>query len=226
MAANWLANTVIALSAIAAALALLDFFLSDRQKAWTQRTTLNASRKLDELKRLPLADWWRQGGLWQWTVFILCGGFFLYAHSLPHPSGVDPIPGPPIYGYVLVLGASAFLARGVIKYVLPIVAKSPASVGFWLFPFVVGAAFAFGLYGITHYPSVPGTLNMAFFSGILAFIASIGVLAWIVAVLPLALIYLLAAVLAVAEFVVRRVAQYPRGPVLALSVLIGGYRRS
>jgi hypothetical protein len=38
----------------------------------------------------------------------------------------------------------------------------------------------------------------------------------------LGLAYLASAILYVCEFIIRRIAEYPKGPVLALSALIGG----
>jgi hypothetical protein len=49
----------------------------------------------------------------------------------------------------------------------------------------------------------------------------IAVIFWAVVALPLAVIYLLTILLFCSEFVVRRIAEYPKGPIFAGSVLLG-----
>jgi hypothetical protein len=49
----------------------------------------------------------------------------------------------------------------------------------------------------------------------------IAVIFWAVVALPLLVIYLLTVVLFCCEFIVRRIAEYPKGPIFAGSVLLG-----
>jgi hypothetical protein len=214
-------NTIIALSVVVAGLALLDFLLSPKQKAWFNDKAVAAWVRLDELKRFPLVDWWRNGGKWQWAILALSWLFFAYANSIPHPSGKEPIPGPPWVGYLAAIMTATMIGRWTIKYILPVVAKSPTSVGFWIFPIAVFSVTAFGLYGLARYPIVPGSFTLAVF-GITAFFGTMVIFALIVAVLPLVLIYAASAILALVEFIVRRIAEYSRGAILAVSVFVGG----
>lgn len=219
--ATLLANAIIVLSVVVAGLALLDFLLNQEQKAWFNDKAVATWIRLDELKKFPLVDWWRDGGKWQWTILALSWAFFVYANSIPHPSGKEPLPGPPWVGYLAAIMIATMIGRWTIKYILPIVAKSPASIAFWVFPIAVCSATALGLYGMVRYPVSPGSISSALF-GITAFFGIMVTLAWIVAVLPLALVYLAAAILALVEFFVRRIAEYQRGAILAVSVLVGG----
>ena len=49
----------------------------------------------------------------------------------------------------------------------------------------------------------------------------IAVIFWLVVALPLIAIYLLSILLFCSEFIVRRIAEYPKGPIFAGSVLLG-----
>ncbi|WKA29810.1 hypothetical protein [Bradyrhizobium roseum] len=223
MLGGLLADLIIILSVVVAGLTLLDFYLSPKQKAWFNDKAVAAWVRLDELKSFSLVEWWRDGGKWQWTILALSWAFFLYAASIPHPSGTEPIPGPPWVGYLAAIMTASMLGRWTIKYILPVVATSPRSIFFWLLPFLVCGVTAFGLYGLNRYPPVPGQFNFSSgLFGITAFFGSMITLAWMVAVLPLVLVYLASATLALIEFTVRRIAEYPRGPILALSVFVGG----
>ena len=59
-------------------------------------------------------------------------------------------------------------------------------------------------------------------SGILAFLGTMGLFAWVMAALPLLVVYVLAMTLSSAEYLVRRIAEYKRGPLVAVSVVVGG----
>jgi hypothetical protein len=49
----------------------------------------------------------------------------------------------------------------------------------------------------------------------------IAIIFWLVVALPLAVIYLASIILFCAEFLVRRIAEYPKGPIFAGSLLLG-----
>jgi hypothetical protein len=215
-------NILIVAGALVALLGLVDFFLTERQKTWVETRAIAAWDRIDEMKKFPLTEWWRRGRLWQWAVTLLCCAVFAYGWALPNPSGQDPIPGPPWLAFATVMMVAFIISRWVIDYLLPMLSPPPTSVAFWLFPVVVGALTALGFVGLTRVPSAPGTFGIGAVSGILAFFGTMGLFAWVMAALPLLVVYLLAVSLSSVEYLVRRIAEYKRGPLVAVGVLVGG----
>jgi multidrug transporter EmrE-like cation transporter len=215
-----LLNIIIGASVFVALLTLVDFFLTERQRESLEDSAIATWDRLDEIKKFPLTEWWREGRVWQWAITLLSCAIFAYAYSLPHPSGENPIPGPPILSFAVVMATAIIIARWTIDYLLPMLSPPPVSVTFWLFPIVAGLLTAVGVIGMMRSPPAPGSAMSIL--GILGFFASMGLFAWAIAALPLLLVYLLAIILSCVEYLVRRVAEYKRGPVLAISVLVGG----
>lgn len=215
-----IANIVIAATAFVAVLALADLFLAEHQKRRFSNQAVAAWDRIDEMTRFPLATWWREGPRWKWAITLLCCFFFAYAWTLPHPSGQEPIRGPPWLVFAFYMMISVFIARWIIDYVLPMLSPPPTSVVFWLFPVALGVLTIFGFLGLVRFSPPPVTL-VATISAMLAFFGSMGIFAWAIAALPLLVVYAFAATLSTLEYLLRRIAEYPRGPILAISIIVG-----
>jgi hypothetical protein len=228
-----LATVFIWFSVAAIVLKLADIFLSKAQKEWLSNAVLKIWSALDEAKGWSFANWltkpdtkWWEGlGL---VVFALLASYsiFLVSYSMYHIL---------VHGFerefkfhfqqtmqlwigalVIVFSTSGIFVRRTVEFDSNIV-RILAIIS------VFGAFLSLIVAGFSHYFSAS-----AFSLSEQDILFAIGVLVGypVVIVLPiwvaLGLAYLASAILYVCEFIIRRIAEYPKGPVLALSALIGG----
>lgn len=222
-------NLVIACSLIVAGFTALEVLLSDKQKKTSEAAFIRLWSRLDDLKRYPLTDFLRQRDVWRLSSGIMFG-ILLFVSAIhaaindPRQSDINWF-GPSGIAVVALLLLvvfywSSLVADGVgwlVHHLMP----SRASWMFWIVPVVAALAFAVGAGIFILFMDIARPLATV---GIILLLASVclGVL-WVMTLLPLLLVHsgIAGLLLSVAEFVTRRLAEYPKGPLLAVSVLVG-----
>jgi hypothetical protein len=220
-------------------LALLDIFVSDKRKQWLDDRTVRLWHWLAEAKRLSFLDW-LQGyrRLIVWTGVILSSAYMAWAFekTLAPITQVVPV-ALCIFGIGLffglkiirrILGASSLFRAVIRATIIVAVTLAPAVIFFgsvYIFQDTfLGLANEYVAGVAAHTP----TLGLALFAFLflLALIlcgnlTTIAMIFWLVVALPLAAIYLVSVLLFCSEFVLRRIAEYPKGPIFAASLLLG-----
>jgi hypothetical protein len=211
------ADVLIGLSTAIFALALLEIFLSEEQKRSLANGVLQIWNVLDEIKRRSYLEWFRRGKSIPKVLFVLAiclvsllllfvaSGRSTEAEYLFFVAAICiAIPFILLTAWFVIsrllepLGAFETLVRIVL---LALILYLPAWIGK-------------GIEVVTdsYFLNVVATA--------LAIYAYAMLLIWFVATAPLVFAYALTAVLWTCEFVVRRIAEYPKGPLLAVSGLI------
>jgi hypothetical protein len=230
---SMLATLTIWLSAAVAVLVLVEIFLSKAQKEWLSNAVLKIWSSLDEAKGWSFADWLIKPGPKWWeglalVVFALLASYsiFLVSYSMYHilVNGFEREFNFHFYqalqlwfgALLIVTSTSSIFVRGTVEFdsthvrILAILSVFGAFVG------LIGP-------GFSHYISA-STFSLSEWDVLFAIGILVGYPA--VIVLPiwaaLGLTYIASAILYVCEFIIRRIAEYPKGPVLALSALFGG----
>ncbi len=220
-------------------LALLDVFLSDSQKKWLDDRTLHAWHWLAEAKRKSLLNWLqrhRQSIAWTGVVLVSVYMTWAFEKALAPLSQVITI-ALCIFAVGLFFGlkiiqftlSAASLFRAVIRATIIVVATLAPAVIF----FTLVSTFKGGLIGLAKefaagVAAHTVTLGLALFALfylwaliLCVHLTVIAVIFWAVVALPLLVIYLLTVVLFCCEFIVRRIAEYPKGPIFVGSALLG-----
>jgi hypothetical protein len=234
-----LATLLIWLSVAVAVLALVDLFLSKDQKTWLSDVVLKMWSILDEAKGWSFADWVKKPEPKAWLGIILGVGVavaWIYKYTV-----LDTFEGESAFsrffmgsllgacvGWVAVNAMNhilerllqfssakhlagklvmALLGSGTVLFLL-IVATSLLSDRFWESD--LHTAIGVSLYVLK--------LGLGLLFAVICFL----LLCSVVIFVSMAVAYIASATLCVGEFVVRRIAEYPKGPVLALSALCGG----
>jgi hypothetical protein len=228
-----LATIVFYFSAAVAILALLDLFLSDSQKVALSNTVVGAWSLLDEARGWSFADWLNQRRAKWWLaigpgVFSAGSMVFYYRRLFELRRTIEgiPQPEPPLFGYIMSVWIVFILITLVSRPIIAHVLKLNSGKHFWLklWLLLLGSvalydAALFGLLDPLKDKVSDSIFTLAIFALLpLSFLAlSIMAIfmAWVVA-------YAATIMLFVGEFVVRRIAEYPKGPILALSALLGG----
>jgi hypothetical protein len=220
-------------------LAILDVLLSDKQKKWLDDRTLHVWHWLAEAKRKSLLDWLRQHyHLIAWTGVVLVSVYMTWAFQ----KALAPLPqvitvALCIFAIGLLFGLKIVQLTLRAPSLFRAVMRATIIVGITLMPALIFlalvSAFKSDLVGLakayaTAAASHQLTLGQALFA--LFYLCSlilcvhltvVSVIFWAVVALPLLVIYLLTVVLFCSEFIVRRIAEYPKGPIFAGSVLLG-----
>jgi hypothetical protein len=218
-------------------LALLDVFLSNKQKQWLDDRTVRMWHWLADAKRKSLLDW-LQGHrrLIAWGGVILATIYMAWAFA----KALAPIT-QVIVVALCIFAVGLFFGLKIVRSILRgsslfrVVVRATIIVVITLAPFVVffGSVYAFqgDFLALANEYAVAGdtlTLGLALFglffiSGLILCIhlTVIAIIFWSVVALPLAVIYLISIFLFCSEFVVRRIAEYPKGPIFAASLLLG-----
>jgi hypothetical protein len=203
-----MAELVAALAVCLAILSLLDLLLSDCQKSSVGAVYLGLWNRLDDLKRLsPIFRLrhfdWRQRAV---VILILTViqpflfSFLLYIHTgvaLPPNFHLHSL----AWDFVNAVGTLYVLSFRTLRGFLL------RSIGVTI---IVTAAKMFEVYILGVFWTIPSWL----------FVFSWG-FCFIILALPVLLAYLITAFLALGEIVVRRIAENSKGPILALSALLG-----
>jgi hypothetical protein len=234
-----LSDIVLILSSFVGILALLDLLLSEQQKQMIQDQTIRFWAWLDELKKLRFADWFRNR-----PARILLG---LMAGAIVFTC-VNPI----LLLPVLIMFSFATGEAGVFILVPLFIILLILMVLFWLWlgsriiatllrPSnkyrVIGRAVIIGVlllsmpivsyltferlpenWGSSLFVYIPLLVTLLFvgFGGVFLLVY------WAAAVIPLLFAYTATVLLYTLELVVRRIAEYPKGPILGISAGCAG----
>lgn len=232
-------DTALAVASAVFALALLDVLLSDKQKQWLDHHTLRLWNWLDDAKRKSLLNW-LQGHhrliVWSGVVLVSIYMAWAFEKALAPLTQVIPI-AVCIFAVGLFFGLkivrnilrASSLFRAVVRAtVIVIVTLAPAIVFFGsVYHFqqdFLGLAKEYANAATAHALTLPLALFALFYIWALVLCVHLTVIAiifWLVVALPLAAIYLVSIILFFAEFLVRRIAEYPKGPIFAASLLLG-----
>jgi hypothetical protein len=221
------------------ALAVLDIFLSDAQKRWLSDRTLQAWHWLAEAKRTSLLDWlkrYRRPITWTGVLLVSVYVTWAFEKALAPPAQVIPVAlcifAVGVYFGFKIVGITLrarSLFRAVVRATIIVgVTLAPAAIFFGSVAFFqsefLGLAKEYAA-GVTARTLTLGPALFAlFFVWTLILCVNLTVIAvifWSVLALPLIVIYLLSVLLFCLEFIVRRVAEYPKGPIFAGSLLLG-----
>jgi hypothetical protein len=235
------ANVLIALSAAVALLALLDLFMSEKQKDGLSDWVTVAWNYLDNLLAFSLADWFKhpRAALWHAVNFALFGTpiYILFISMSDRKSLGSSYNGQEEFGFAVLFFLTfappvMFLSYIFFRKILATVYGEK----FWknilgLFAFyAVVAALAALLLAVDKYFLTTHGDNLGFLPLFVLRLAnfvlnsfrsfSVASIAFVLAIIAsIALAYAITGVLFAGEFVVRRIAEYPKGPILALSTI-------
>jgi hypothetical protein len=220
-------------------LAVLDIFLSDIEKKWLDDRTLRAWHWLAEAKRTSLLNWLQrhyQSIAWIGVVLVSVYMTWVFEKALAPLPQVITI-ALCIFAAGLFFGLKIIqltlrtpsLFRAVIRATIVVVATlAPAVIFFTLVSTfkgdLIGLAKEFAAGAATHTVTLGLALFALFYLWALILCVHLTVIAvifWAVVAVPLLAIYLLTVVLFCCEFIVRRIAEYPKGPIFAGSALLG-----
>lgn len=232
-----LANVILVLSASVGVLALLDLLLSEQQKSGIADYTLRFWALLADLKKLRFADFFRNlfvriGLALLATGVILTGLFFASPILVPLLMVFSMTMGEALNIAILFLSlllitiiviiGAVWLGQKVIFLVLRpahelyVAVRAVVTGAILIF---LSAAFVENLDRLPEGSLFLPVLLFLFYVSL----ASVMLLVyWGSAVLPLLFAYAATVALFVLELVVRRIAEYPKGPILALSAACGG----
>lgn len=190
-------------------LTLLDMFLSNDQKATIERWSIAMWHWIDSVKRLSFMNWFRRRG--PRNLVPIVASFLIVIAFL----GLHEI------GLVLLYGVvGAIVARLLLELLL----RARTRRGF-----VLRASISLVV------PAIPVALFILFIQTIdpdsgfwainlvivivLTLFISLAFAFWVIAMLPFVIAVVATIGLSVAEFVARRIAEYPKGPILAASAI-------
>jgi hypothetical protein len=225
-----LATTVLWLVAAVAVLKLIDLLLSEQQKTWLSTAVKQASKVLDDAKKWSFFNWlmktspnkWWEGlGLF---VFALLASYsiFLVSYSMYHFLVHGDFNFHFHQALQLWYGAPLIVFLTIGIFVGRTVELDSTLVRILAILSVAGAFGGLIVAGFSQYIST-SAFSLSESDVLIAIGIFVGYPALIV--LPvwvaLGLAYIASAILYVGEFIVRRIAEYPKGPVLALSAFIG-----
>jgi hypothetical protein len=234
-------NALIGLSVAVGLLALLDIFISKKQTDRLADWVTAAWSYLDDLRAFSLADWMRRprAAVWHAISFTLLaaivGAVALGVHDRAVLGSSIDIVSEILLAVTLFLMLAPIVMYFSYDFFSHILTEIHGE-RFWLGLFVAFVVFAVILAASalllmadehvirTQGESLPFWLR--FVLGYAKFLlhslrtASVGVIACLFALLAsIALAYVATAILFAGEFVVRRIAEYPKGPIIAVSVI-------
>jgi FtsH-binding integral membrane protein len=216
-----LSYVIIALALATATLALLDIYLSDKQKTHLSDHITRWWSWLDDMGHLSFLDLLRQRPI-QWTVVALVSVFAVFGlwaftdrDTRTYSAGIIVaflLFGPGLIRFTLAPKNPIFVAIRTIAIVLVYIAAALAVY------FVIAAATETG----DHVPQVylfsgnTGLLIAIILSALLCLLTLV-----LLVVAPLVLIAVARLLLSSAELTVRRIVEYPKGPIIAGSIIVG-----
>lgn len=234
-------NLTISVAAIGLAIVLLQVFLGDRQKAALHGWVINRWYWLSEARKRSLLDQLhRHSQLIVGAALAVATSYIVWnllklridaRYSLARQLIVNALTS------VLIFGAGFWFGIKIVRIILA--AQSLIRAGLWATVFVCVAFLPlyilalilpyFAAHLLPMFENPTPTLGIALgqlLSIVVLLISlhftAISVICWAVVALPLIVIYLFIGLLCVAEFVVRRLAEYPQGPLVAILAIVGG----
>jgi hypothetical protein len=231
-----LATLLIWLSAAVAVLALADLLLSKAQKDWLSNAVIKIWSVLDEAKAWSFADWLKNPrARWWFAISVgLLMGIQQAWSIITEESGEylrpdvfgDALRNSPLIISLLAAWTAilvALLSRPIFARLLDFTSRKSLALRltvFSLFALIVFVIMTLTL-GLSEQSSIFPVILIASLL-VLGLPALLVLLCVLTILFALGLAYVASAILYVGEFVVRRIAEYPKGPVLALSALFGG----
>jgi hypothetical protein len=216
-------------------LRLLEILLNDKQKQWLADRTIGAWHWLAEAKRNSLLNWlqgYRRPIVWTGVILVSFYMAWAFEKALAPITQVIPIA-------LCIFAVGLFFGLKIVRSILRssslfrAVIRATIIVGLTLTPAVLffGSVYAFEgdfLNLANQYTAASAahtlTLGLALFAlffiwGLILCIhlTVIAIIFWSVVALPLVVIYFASILLFFTEFVVRRIAEYPKGPIFAAS---------
>jgi hypothetical protein len=212
MLAKIVADIVVACSMLGAAFGLLDLLLSSEQKAKLSDASVRLWNWLDEAKQVSFFEMLRPRKVR--IVLSLAAAISMLGTAASEYGYQDLALNlrSPIFAIgfftaaIITFSIAAFTLSARTK--LGLAVRTSICLAVLIVPLLVVVYSSDGLVAIVLFLAV-WTLLVPFF------------FAWVVMFLPLAGIYLASALVHIAEFLMRRVAEYPKGVVLGLSVIVG-----
>src|SRR6266568_5983736 len=222
-----LASALIVLSLTVTVLAVLDFLLSETQKKVVADTVIATWNVLDEARKWSFSDWLKNPRA-SWWLAITLGLFFAVSEvAVMHrmmmldqrESGGLNIPSwiPVSFAAATVLLVLTFITRPIFSRFLRL------GKGLWYVLIIAGALYTLAVTLLAHYDNDNEFSTIAFAAFmIVGMPASILLFVSLTIFLARFLAYLASGVLFAGELIVRRIAEYPKGPIIAISAIFGG----
>jgi hypothetical protein len=228
------ADIVYFVGGVTTIIACLEIFLSEPQKQWLEKKAFQLWSWLDDCRRVSLLVWLRKLsrlGVFSVALLLACAFIFWIWRASPTPRG-DPTE---FYGTIVVLLilASIFgtlIIRGALKSTtLP-----RALLRITIYAVLCLAPFYAFLYWTSSNPSlllpVRAPLTLLQILYVLSFFAvtiftAFMLIFWSAVAVPIISIYSIGFFLSVSEFVVRRIAEYPRGVLIGSGCIDGSVVR-
>ena len=211
------AYLVISLSALVACLVLLDLFLTDRQKRLLGDGLIRLWSFLDDLKTRSINEIFAIGPA-RAALGALVFGCIYSINSIVYTSN----PANSIVNHPLVEIPLISLSAGIFLWVIPTCLapamkrwpKSTLAATYLVLIFMVCLA----IFMFANERAVGGRIS---WSILMKITAVVGVCLFLVIAILFGMIYSAAAILRAFEFIVLRIVEYPKGPILAFSILVG-----
>lgn len=233
-------SALLTIAGTISSLKLLDFFLSDEQKRLLDRWSLQLWIWLADAKERSLLDWLRRHRRLIVAIALVLGGLYFADFSSKMFSPFIAFQHVPSSLFILsILVATLFSglwlgltiinvtlrARSLFKAagrasMFVLIAIAPLLIMLLFFSSDFLKPFAEAETRTTLGTLVLGSAIFFLYCGV--FCSLIALIFWATVALPLVVIYALSASVFLAEFISRRVAEYPKGAILALSALLGG----
>jgi hypothetical protein len=224
-----LATLTIWLTGAAAALSVVEIFLSKRHKTRLSDKVTEAWNVLDDVKAWSFEEWvtntLRVTGWLMWAAGFATGAIVVYKY-LDLVSGKTALPGFGDNIYDVIVGpAVAFIGWVLfVRFVLPSEKTNRRLIALLLVTLAAISIIDLLVFAYSHlirHDAVTLWSYCMLASPVIIMLLLAGFVTACV-VTMLGLVYIASVILYVGEFVIRRIAEYPKGPVLALSALIGG----
>ncbi len=214
-------NIFLFVSTVVFILTLIDVLLSDAQKSYISKRTTEFWDFLDNLKTgAPILTFFRRRLVQQIFVLLLISCVILYVSIFITSAN----------GNIGDISANSFIYIPVISIALLLLWKGSSIIAFTVAPGKgIAVRMALILIGVALFPFIMYGIGEIFFkrsyyyginlSAAFAYIIALG--SAFLFVIPFVIIIATASFIALIEFVVRRIAEYPKGPILAVSALFG-----
>jgi hypothetical protein len=223
-----LANLVIVLSVVVGAFALLDIFLNDKQKAKLSDFVTRVWNWLDDARRLRYLDWMRRKPVKRVAMIaaplVAVSVIYLLMFLLLDDDDKDFLIWKVFEESWIFLCST--LAGGILTIWIILSARSTHMMMLIavVILFLLAAPWIDYLLLDQFFLTLMSTPNQSFAFGEAGAFMIIGLMVFpfcLAILVPLTCIYLIVVCLAVGEFIVRRIAEYPKGPILAGSGAVG-----
>jgi hypothetical protein len=210
---------------------LLEVFLSDNQKTQINDFTIRSWNRLDELRQRRLLDWLEAYRRWLVSVGILAAIALtawveIRTQQRTHSFGTKDIVlacvffVPSLWIVTWITRATTLFRAAMRATISLVVAYLPLLLlGFFSWVFLPQILSTLAVHPPTLTVAILQLLYLIVYMTSV-FSAAIALVLWCPVAIPLALIYFASLLIVGSEFVVRRIAEYPRGTLAAASVIL------